>query len=524
MKSASIAFKIYIGLGILLVGTGASMLYAWFSGIEVRTGLAHVSATEFPNALRGEDATTALSRSLQAFNDAALLGDPDMLSAAQRHYQESLQRLKEIDLGAAAVQVNELHEALVRFLPELNRVYGELANGIFNESLAVQAQSIREQGEVYEKRMQAFSESLATGVQTRLDTLAEATRRQQNITAGIFLLASTLSVSFTVFVVRKTILRPINDIIRRLNHGADLVRSEVSTVRTASMQLADDSSSQAASLEETAASMEEMSSQARGNAKNAVECQQYMEESGVKVQQGVASMSEMNRVMQEIESASKQTAKIIDTIEEIAFQTNILALNAAVEAARAGTAGAGFAVVAEEVRALALRCSEAASSTASLLENVQSNVSNSVRVNQEASRNLDAIKEAVEKARARVEDITTASRQQSDGIEQVNKAITSIDKIVQTHSGTAQETARAAESLDGESAHLTELLSELETIANGITRRREEAVSATSRKQAADKSISLAPSHGKNEIRSPQMTVNGHHKSDYAEPFFPSLR
>jgi methyl-accepting chemotaxis protein len=178
-------------------------------------------------------------------------------------------------------------------------------------------------------------------------------------------------------------------------------------------------------------------------------------------------MEEMSHAITEITKTSEETSKIIKTIDEIAFQTNLLALNAAVEAARAGEAGAGFAVVADEVRNLALRAAEAAKNTSSLIENTIKAVRNGnelTRMTQEAFQENIAISSKISHL---IDEIATASQEQSHGISQVNIAVSEMDKVTQQSAANAEESASASEELNAQAEQMKTYVDNLLTVVNG---------------------------------------------------------
>ena len=208
-----------------------------------------------------------------------------------------------------------------------------------------------------------------------------------------------------------------------------------------SQSLSEAASEQAASLEETSSSLEEMTSMTRQNAGNATEANRLMGIAREVIQKAGGSMGELTGSMKEITRSSEETQKIVKTIDEIAFQTNLLALNAAVEAARAGEAGAGFAVVADEVRNLALRAAEAAKSTSGLMEDIVRKVKNGGNLVGVTDGAFKEITDSSLKVVNLIGEIAAASQEQSQGIEQVNKALAEMNSVTQQTAAGAEELA-----------------------------------------------------------------------------------
>lgn len=214
--------------------------------------------------------------------------------------------------------------------------------------------------------------------------------------------------------------------------------------------LASGSSDQAAALEQVSASLHDIMSLTQRNAEDALTAKSLADETLGSVTDGVSRMRQLTEAMDEIQESAKQTARIIKTIDDIAFQTNLLALNAAVEAARAGEAGRGFAVVAEEVRALALRAAEAARSTSTLIETSNAQVSSGVQRNAEVISTLEAIEQHSQTMSRMVQAIATASTQQADAVSQIGVAVGQVNGITQAVAANAEESASAAEELSSQ--------------------------------------------------------------------------
>ncbi|MCI8667282.1 MAG: methyl-accepting chemotaxis protein [Dorea sp.] len=242
----------------------------------------------------------------------------------------------------------------------------------------------------------------------------------------------------------------LNDTLGQINQAADQVSSGSDQVSSGAQALSQGATEQASSIEELAATINEISTQVKDTAANANAVRQQTDMTGDQVATSNEQMQEMIAAMTEISDKSGQISRIIKTIEDIAFQTNILALNAAVEAARAGEAGKGFAVVADEVRNLASKSSEASKSTAALIEGTVQAVEKGTEIANATAESLFAVVESTKGVVSSVDKIASAADQQAESIAQVTQGIDQISSVVQTNSATAEESAAASEELSSQ--------------------------------------------------------------------------
>lgn len=250
----------------------------------------------------------------------------------------------------------------------------------------------------------------------------------------------------------------LNSTMGQINQSADQVAAGSDQVSSGAQALSQGATEQASSVEELAATINEISSQVKANAESAQRGKDLAEATGEKIEEGNRQMHEMTVAMADISEKSGQIGKIIKTIEDIAFQTNILALNAAVEAARAGEAGKGFAVVADEVRNLASKSAEASKSTAALIEGSIQAVERGTQLADQTALTLIEVVENAKQVVEVVDGIAQASNEQASSIAQVTQGIDQISNVVQTNSATAEESAAASEELSGQAQVLKDLI------------------------------------------------------------------
>jgi methyl-accepting chemotaxis protein len=475
----TIGKKLFTGVGVLialLMASGANSLWSTRSMNERLVHTGEITARRIRLAERAQAEPLRMYIAEQMMLLARASGDKALFEvwnkkfeAALAHQTTELKELEDLlETEAGRQAITKFKQGSEAFHKAHVEVMALVAADKHFEANQMSLDKVRPQMEANEGFMQVVVDNQSRLLDADVDA-SHATYARANWT-GVTLLVIG-------FVVAALVGWSVHDINRKLRHtatelkqGAEQVVSAAGQVATSSQSLSQGATEQAASLEETSASMEEMASMTRKTAENAQHASNLVSSVAQQVDESNAALTGMVTSMSAIRESSNKVAKIIKTIDEIAFQTNILALNAAVEAARAGEAGMGFAVVADEVRNLAQRSAQAAKDTAALIEeSIARSQEGAGKVEQVASA-IATITSSVSQVKTIVQEVREASRQQTQGIDQVTQAIGQMEKVTQTTAATAEESAAASEELNAQAEGSMAVVHALEAMVGGAAK------------------------------------------------------
>jgi methyl-accepting chemotaxis protein len=475
MKHWTISKRLTLGFGTLLVITLCLGLTTWTKMVSISQNLHGMTESNVPSLILAGDIQNELSAYRITIYRYVIFTEPAKRQEFEKTMQEGEAKVKDmVSKYAQYVDGAEERALYSKLSPEFD-AYFESARKLREACQQGRAEDIQ--------AAIAAAGAIGSGIVSTTASLVDLTTKstkdggkaiEANIVSSklasvIVLAAATVLTVLIAFFVTRSISQVLTHIVTELSAGADQTTAAAGQVSASSQSLAEGASEQAASLQETSASLEEMSSMTKRNAGNAAKAKDIAAGTRQAADTGASDMNEMTAAMNAIKTSSDGISKIIKTIDEIAFQTNLLALNAAVEAARAGEAGMGFAVVADEVRNLAQRSAQAAKETATKIEDSIQKSANGVQISGKVAERLQEIVTKARQVDELVAEIATASKEQSQGIGQVNTAVTQMDKVTQSNAASAEESASAAEQLNAQALTLKGIVADLQQLVGGKT-------------------------------------------------------
>lgn len=466
MHRSNITTKIWLSVGVFILGYVLSTALGQIRDGQARKSLRGASEALFPAAQRSQGAESAFQRMVKGFADAVVMQDPSGLDRAVESGKQAAADLRSVAAipglvdersGAAGKLANELD----RLRAESQTTYATVLAGDMSAANRDRMRALAVRTTQASAALVHTKEQLAADLQQRLSALSEQSARQSWLALGVFFVTLIVAGVIVHLTIRRAITGPVVRVIGGVRSAADETARAAQQLARSGLEVSDSAREQAACIQETSSSLEEISATTQQNADRAGEADRLMKEARHTGDLAAQAMLDLSSSMSVIAKSSNQVAGVLKNIDLIAFHTNILALNAAVEAARAGEAGAGFSIVADEVRSLAQRTAEAARNSGAVLEQTVRDVSHGVDLVGHARLAFQEVSAKIASGTQIVSHIASSSAEQAVGIAAINKAITRIGSLTERNVTNAERTADGASAMTSQVESTRNYLDEL---------------------------------------------------------------
>ncbi len=467
--------RIWLSIFVLMVGYLVSLGFSYRSSLAIQRELPNISDFGVTSTALGQQIVTTFDAQTKAYNDAVMIGEPELIEKAEksaagvRSFLGELKSLPGISEGIGRM-IDDILSHLSDFTADAGAVYGRMSRGETGEEI------VREAGRLDRKKvnimeaMKALNHALRTDLSNNITAVVTEAGRRNLINIVISLLIILGTGTAIGIVVR----RSVTGVLGRINHGIGASSRTVSQasgqLQAKGEQLAAGAGRQAGSIQRITAGMKEIVSMVRQTHEITQEAQRTGNEARGYLETAEASMEETIEAMKRVKAGSDDIERIIESVEGIAFQIKLLSLNASVEAARAGDAGAGFAVVANEVRDLALRTGRSAQETRSIIKRTVGEIDQGVRFLERTRRDFGEAARQNRDVVERVGGISAASERQSEEAARVSEAMEEVNRVTQHNASEADDTAMLAKALGEQSRILLRLARRLSTLLKGRSR------------------------------------------------------
>lgn len=453
MRRLNITAKIWLSIAVFVAGFLVFTILSQVEGLRAEDSLDATSNGLFPAAQRSQQAEAAFERAVKSFSDAVLVQDASGLDRAADEGRSVVASLKAILAirrlsPERASEVQRLSSSAEQFFADAKSTYGTILSNPSNmTAMQDRMRDLASRTDTLKSSLVAAQEHLADDLRKQIAAMEVSSERQRWL--GLILCTTTLLISGLVvnLTIRRAITGPITRVIHGVQQATDQAMQTSDVLAQSGQTVANDAQDQAACIQETSASLEEVSATVRVNADRAAEADRLMQQAGQTVNRATQAMNELRDSIDAIRKSNDEVSGVLKSINQIAFNTNILALNAAVEAARAGEAGAGFSVVAAEVRSLAQRAASAARLSEEIIQRTISDVSKGVDLVGLACRAFGEVSENITNSSRTVAKIASGSREQATGVNHITQAIARIGQVTQNNVKNANRTAQAASAM-----------------------------------------------------------------------------